>query len=109
MMSDYGLAWVFYIAAGCALLAVLWRLLCWFKLKDSRQLVMALAVVFLFTPVAVGTDGSFWAPAFMAAGIDLITVDAAAALNRLWPMLIVMFLVVLGLLAFKVYKNKSQL
>ncbi|MGK0442256.1 MAG: hypothetical protein ACJA0N_002064 [Pseudohongiellaceae bacterium] len=109
MGSDYVFAWSCYIASSITLIVVLWHLLIWFGLKETQNLICALAAVFLFTPVPVTTDSSYWAPAFMAAVIDLVASGTEAALNRIWPLLIVMFVVVLLTITWRIYQSKQNL
>ena len=108
MGDDYFLAWACYVVSALALLLVLWRLLSWMHLKDTRNVIVVMGFAFLFTPVPLEPASSYWAPAFMAALIDFVTVDVEAGLSRLWPMLIAMFVAVLLSFAARLYIHKRK-
>ncbi|MCR8921741.1 hypothetical protein NO559_03095 [Dasania sp. GY-MA-18] len=108
MAGDYLLAWGSYVTAALLLLLLLWRMTAAIKLIDLRIILVILAAALLFTPVPVEPGSAYWAPAFMAALIDAVTIGAEAGIKRLWPILIVMLLLVVLSLIARVLRHRQK-
>ncbi|WP_019530202.1 hypothetical protein [Dasania marina] len=108
MAADYLLAWGCYVAATLLLLLMLWRVTAGIKLLDLRFILLILAAALLFTPVPIAAGSNYWAPAFMAALIDTVTMGIDGGVKRLWPILVVMLLLVSLSLLWRLLRTKLK-
>ena len=107
MNDDYLMAWIGYFVSAAILMLVVWRITLFIKSTDIKTVVRVLFFVLFFTPVPLESGSSFWAPAFMAALIDSVTVSGEAAIARLWPLLGAMLTAVLLSFAWRMFSYKK--
>lgn len=106
MNSDYAMAWGWYLVSAIALMLVVWRMSSVIRIKDLRTVLRVLALAVLFTPAQLEVGSSYWAPAFMAALIDTVTISTEAGLSRLWLLLLVMFVLVVLSFLWRIKRYK---
>lgn len=108
MSNNYISAWVWYLLSAGILQWLVWHLSRFLKHRDIRMILNILSLCILFTPVPVAGDSAYWAPVFMAALIDTITLSVNAGLQRLWVLLSVMLLAVLVSFGWRVLRYKKN-
>ncbi|WP_101757119.1 hypothetical protein [Oceanicoccus sp. KOV_DT_Chl] len=91
--SEYYYAWIIYLLAVAAAQLLLWKILSGIKNRDITTVMQLLLLAVLIVPASLEQSG-YWVPSFMAALMEGINLGFEAALPRIWPILIAMFMFV---------------
>jgi len=79
--STYVQAWSLYLIAASGLIVVFWRMTRNMKLRRTRRSLRALVAVLFFTPINVGSDDTWLAPAYLVGSYDWVLGHADKALQ----------------------------
>lgn len=74
-MSGYVSAWLIYLMSALGLVIVFWRMTRGLKWRRTRRSLRAIVAVVLFTPINIGPDGLWLAPAYLVGLYDWIQGD----------------------------------
>ncbi|MDT8397989.1 MAG: hypothetical protein RQ899_05175 [Pseudomonadales bacterium] len=91
--SDYIIAWAVYLLGAAVLSSISWRLCKRFLQRDLAYLLHGILLAVLFTPWYVLPDQEYLAPAIIIFAMDTITMDAAAGIRALIPLVMALMLV----------------
>jgi hypothetical protein len=94
--SDYVAAWTAYLIAAVAFSALSWRVLRRMRWREFAYVLECWLLALLFTPWYVMDDQNILAPALMVFALDIVTVEPAAGVRALVPLVMTLFL---GLIA----------
>lgn len=93
--QEYFIAWGAYLIAAVALSFISWKVFRRFLLRELAYLGQGWWMAILFTPWYVLPDRDVMAPAFIIFLMDTITLDAAAGIRALIPLVMAMLLALL--------------
>ena len=71
----YIYAWLVYLLAALGVVWVCWRMTRKLKLRRTRRSLRALIAVILFTPINIGQNGLWLAPAYLVGAYDWVLGD----------------------------------
>lgn len=108
MESKYQVAWLIFFVAVVAAHLLVWQLIRRWRSREGKQVILLCLFAFLATPVPLEPGSSAWVPSFMAALMEAIDGGIDAALNRLWPALVVMLCLVLGSIGGRWYLQNRR-
>ena len=80
----YAIAWTLYVVGFVVAYFAFTRLTLWLRPTIVRQILKAFLMVLFLTPVQVGPDGGWYAPAWLQGGYESILGVAAAASGALF-------------------------
>jgi len=69
---SYVLAWCVYLVSALGLVCVFWRISRGIKLRRTRRSLRALVAVIFFTPINIGVNGAWLAPAYLVGSYDWV-------------------------------------
>ncbi len=75
----YVYAWLLYLLAALGIVLVSWRLTRRFTMRRTRRTIRSLIVVILFTPINIGQDSLWLAPAYLVGAYDWVLGDYSRA------------------------------
>jgi len=70
--SSYLIAWSVYLIAAVGLICVFWRMTRNLKLRRTRRSLRALVAVVIFTPINIGVNSHWLAPAYLVGAYDWV-------------------------------------
>lgn len=110
--SDYVAAWTAYLIAAVVFSALSWRVLRRMRWREFAYVLECWLLALLFTPWYVMDDQNLLAPALMVFALDIVTVEPAAGVRALVPLVMALFLglIVAGLLSVfhRVRRRKAR-
>ena len=71
-ISGYVIAWLVYLAAATGLVIVFWRMTRNITWRRTRRSMRAIVAAVLFTPINIGEDNLWLAPAYLVGLYDWI-------------------------------------
>ena len=95
-VSNFLLAWVIYIFAGCFFYVVFWRLTDFSKRRFLAYCLRAIALAVIATPWYVNDQESLLAPALMVMTMDAITIGGSSAVRAFVPLFMSIIVAVIG-------------
>jgi hypothetical protein len=111
--GDYIAAWTAYLIAAVVFSALAWRVLRRMPWREVAYVLECWLLALLFTPWYVLDGEKILAPALMVFALDVITVEPAAGVRALVPLVMALFLgmIVAGLLSVlhRVRRRKARL
>lgn len=106
MEPNYQIAWTIYLVSVAVAQWLLWLLIRPLSSKDTKQVIQLCVFALLITPIPLEPgDLRHWVPAFMAALMEAIDTGINAALNRLWPALVLMLVLLLSAMAWRLHRQ----
>lgn len=108
MDSNYTLAWLIYLGAVAAAQLLIWLPLRRLRFADLRRVIELCVLGLLITPARLEPGSDNWVPAFMAALMELLESGSDAALDRLWPILLVMLLMLVVSMMIRYYLSRRM-
>jgi hypothetical protein len=90
--SDYIAAWTAYLIAAVVFSALSWRVLRRMRWRELAYVLQCWLLALLFTPWYVLDDQKILAPALMVYALDIVTVEPAAGVRALVPLVMALFL-----------------
>jgi hypothetical protein len=110
--SDYVAAWTAYLISAVVFSALSWRVLRRMPRREFAYVLECWLLALLFTPWYVMDDQKILAPALMVFALDIVTVEPAAGVRALVPLVMALFLglIVAGLLSvfYRVRRRKAR-
>jgi hypothetical protein len=110
--GDYVAAWTAYLIAAVVFSALSWRVLRRMRWRECAYVLECWLLALLFTPWYVMDDQDILAPALMVFALDIVTVEPAAGVRALVPLVMALFLglIVAGLLSVfhRVRRRKAR-
>lgn len=99
--TDYVVAWTAYLIAAVVFSALAWRVLRRMRWRECAYVLECWLLALLFTPWYVMDDQNILAPALMVFALDIVTVEPAAGVRALVPLVMALFfgLIVAGLMS----------
>lgn len=99
--GDYIAAWTAYLIAAVVFSVLAWRVLRKLPWRELAYLLECWLLALLFTPWYVLDGETILAPALMVLALDVLTVEPAAGVRALVPLVLALFLamIVTGLLS----------
>lgn len=96
LSNGYFIAWGIYALAVVMAQLLFWRLCRSIAHADLRLVLQFCLFALLVTPARLEQPLGYWAPAFMAALMDGLNYGLDQVLERLWPVLVSLLLLLLG-------------
>ncbi len=81
LTQSYLIAWGIYLLSALGLIIVFWRMTHSIPSKDITKILRLMVVVLLFTPVDIGLEHKWFAPAYMVGAYEWIIGNTQLALN----------------------------
>lgn len=75
----YVMAWLVYLLAATGIILVSWRITRGMTLRRTRRTIRALIAVVLLTPINIGQQSSWLAPAYLVGAYDFVLGDVQRA------------------------------
>ncbi len=99
--GDYVAAWTAYLIAAVVFSALAWRVLRRLRWREAAYVLECCLLALLFTPCYVIDGEKILAPALMVLALDVVTVEPAAGVRALVPLVLALFLALIlaGLLS----------
>lgn len=99
--GDYVAAWTAYLIAAAVFSLLAWRVLRRLPWRELAYFLECWLLALLFTPWYVMDDQNILAPALMVLALDVLTIEPAAAVRAIVPLVMTLFLamIVAGLLS----------
>ena len=88
--SNHLIAWCIYMLAVVGAMVIVRRLCNYFRLNELASVIRIIVLVVLVIPAQIDPEMGYWAPAFMAAFMDLIAIGPEAAFERIIPVFIIL-------------------
>lgn len=79
--SSYLISWCIYLIAAVGLVCVFWRMTRNLKLRRTRRSLRALVAVVFFTPINIGVNSHWLAPAYLVGAYDWVLGRSEKALE----------------------------
>lgn len=106
--NDYTIAWVVYFCAATVLSVLCWRVFKRYLARWLAYLLQCWLLAILLTPWYVEPEGDVMAPAFIVFVMDTITIDAAAGIRALIPLIMAMLLMLIVAIALGIIHRVRQ-
>lgn len=90
--GDYVAAWAAYLVAALVFSVLAWRVLRKLPWRELAYLLECCLLALLFTPWYVLDGENILAPALMVFALDVLTVEPAAGVRALVPLVLALFL-----------------
>lgn len=90
--GDYVAAWIAYLVAALVFSVLAWRVLRKLPWRELAYLLQCCQLALLFTPWYVLDGEDILAPALMVFALDVLTVEPAAGVRALVPLVLALFL-----------------
>lgn len=90
--SDYIVAWTAYLVSAVIFSGLAWRVLRRLPWRGLAYLLECWLLALLFTPWYVLEDQDILAPALMVFALDIVTIEPAAGVRALVPLVMTLFL-----------------
>jgi hypothetical protein len=71
----YIYAWLVYLLGALGIVLVSWRMTRGLKLRRTRRMLRSIIVVILFTPINIGQQTTWLAPAYLVGAYDFVLGD----------------------------------
>jgi hypothetical protein len=111
--SDYLAAWTAYLIAAVVFSALSWRVLRRMPWRELAYVLECWLLALLFTPWYVMDGQNILAPALMVFALDIVTVEPAAGVRALVPLVMALFfgMIVAGVLSvlYRVRRRKARI
>ena len=92
--GDYIAAWTAYLIAAVVFSALAWRLLRMLPWRGLAYLLDCWLLALLFTPWYVTDGQNILAPALMVFALDIVTIEPAAGIRALVPLVMTLFVAI---------------
>ena len=79
--GSYVMAWCFYLISALGLTCVFWRMTRKLSLRRTRRSIRTFIAVCLFTPINIGAEGLWLAPAYLVGTYDWVLGQSEKALQ----------------------------
>ena len=90
--GDYIAAWTAYLVAALVFSVLAWRVLRKLPWRELAYLLECTLLALMFTPWYVIDDQNILAPALMVLALDVVTIEPAAGIRALVPLVLALFL-----------------
>ena len=90
--SDYIIAWLIYLIASIAISYLCWEIIKKILWIDLAYVLQVAFMAVIFTPWYVEVNGTILAPAIIIFVMDIITIELAAGIRALVPMVMTILL-----------------
>ena len=95
--SEYVIAWLVYVLAGCGCCLVWWRLTRRITNPGWRDLARGMAVVLVFTPWYIGETPEYYAPATFVLMMNVLLEGTVSGIRGGFVLLLATFLMLMVL------------
>lgn len=106
--NDYTIAWVVYLCAATVLSVLCWRVFKRYLVRWLAYVLEGWLLAILLTPWYVQPEEKVMAPAFIIFVMDTITIDLAAGIRALIPLIMAMLLMLILAIALGVIHSVRQ-
>lgn len=79
--QSYLIAWGVYLLSAIGLITVFWRMTRSIPYRDFTKVIRLVVIVILLTPVDIGLDASWFAPAYLVGGYEWILGNSQLAIK----------------------------
>lgn len=79
--QSYLIAWGVYLLAATGLIIVFWRMTRSIPYKDLTKILRLVVIVLLLTPVDIGLDAKWFAPAYLVGGYEWVMGNSHLAIK----------------------------
>ncbi|UZE97797.1 hypothetical protein [Alkalimarinus alittae] len=79
--QSYLIAWGIYLLSALGLIIVFWRMTRSIPFKDVKKVLRLVGVVLLLTPVDLGLEATWFAPAYLVGGYEWIIGNSHLAIK----------------------------